>query len=938
MRRAKIDGIRMASPDLHILLRQTFGFPAFRASQQDVCEAAVAGRDVLLVMPTGAGKSLCYQLPALARGGTALVISPLIALMDDQAQKLTSLGLQVGRIHSGLGRESSREVCREYLDGKLQFLFIAPERFRVPGFTAMLAKRPLALIAIDEAHCISQWGHDFRPDYRNLASHLQALRPAPVIALTATATPQVQRDIVSELALKQPAQFIQGFRRTNLAVEVVEVSKPRRTELARKLLRDSANRPAIIYAPSRKDAEALTTELNADFPTATYHAGLDPGTRERVQRAFLDGKMQAVVATIAFGMGIDKADVRTVLHMAMPATVESFYQEIGRAGRDGKPARSVLMYSYADRRLHDFFLERDYPPADTLARIAAALRTEPAHADDLRIALKLDLDVFGPALDKLLAQGAAYLDHAGNVTRTAGTGAAWRRSYDAQVSHRRAQIDAMMRFAEGAECRMAALVRHFGDSSDASRTCGVCDFCSPERASAQAFRAPAHDELSEMKRILRALAAAPSGKSTGKLYTDLYPRSELDRKEMDTLLDALTRAGYTSIESASFTAEDGRDISYRRALLTHEGHEAADGEPLAGLQMRDAEAVNAGRTRERSKASSKGSARQEADDTPLTAAQKTMEASLRAWRAAEAKSLGKPAFVVFSDRTLRNIVLEAPATLKDLQSVSGIGPAKAERWGDAILTALHGVNANAPMTAAHASNPALQHLTNARRSRGKARSVHTERTKKSFTQFCEDFDERQKKIARALIIWRKEKAKALSSPVYVILDNRTLREIVLQHPFTRKELQAVNDIYDSKVRNWGDEILAIVNSAPIAAMTEGARVRVPSRSLPRDTAVQDVSASGLSYLQRAETQPPRPPSSLEHALKVWRMHEAKRLAIAPLDLVSNDLIEIIVAQRPRCITDLLHVDGVHADWAKQHGHAVCAVIEQYAEDSIHSLK
>ena len=254
----------MASPDLQQILHSTFGFPAFRSSQQAVCEAAVAGRDVLLVMPTGAGKSLCYQLPALARGGTALVISPLIALMDDQANKLTSLGLRVGRIHSGLDREHSRQVCRDYLDGALQFLFIAPERFRVPGFGAMLAKRPLALIAIDEAHCISQWGHDFRPDYRNLASHLKALRPAPVIALTATATPQVQRDIVSELALDQPAQFIQGFRRTNLAIEVVEVSKPRRTELARKLLRDAANRPAIIYAPSRVGTQRGL--LDCDLP------------------------------------------------------------------------------------------------------------------------------------------------------------------------------------------------------------------------------------------------------------------------------------------------------------------------------------------------------------------------------------------------------------------------------------------------------------------------------------------------------------------------------------------------------------------------------------------------------------------------------------------------------------------------------------------------
>ena len=760
---------------------------------------------------------------ALARGGTALVISPLIALMDDQANKLQSLGLRVGRIHSGLDREHSRQVCREYLDGTLQFLFIAPERFRVPGFGAMLAKRPPSLIAIDEAHCISQWGHDFRPDYRNLASHLHALRPAPVIALTATATPQVQRDIVSELALHQPAQFIQGFRRTNLAIEVVEVSKPRRIELARKLLRDPANRPAIIYAPSRKEAEALAAALNSDFPVATYHAGLDPGTRERVQRTFLGGQLEVVVATIAFGMGIDKADVRTVLHMAMPATVESYYQEIGRAGRDGKPSRTVLMYSFADRRMHDFFLERDYPPTDTLARIATALRAESVHADDLRISLKLDLDVFGPALDKLLAQGAAQIDRSGNVTRAGDGSTAWRRSYDTQVNFRRSQIDAMMRFASAAECRMAALIRHFGDSSDASRTCGLCDFCSPERASAQTFRDPTSDELRELRRILRALSAAPSGKSTGKLYTELYPQGELDRKEMDTLLDALTRAGYTAVESASFVAEEGREIAYRRASLTHEGHEAADGAALGGLQMRDAEAVNTGRTRDRSKPGTRSKARQEVENTPLTTGQKALDAALRTWRAAEAKSLGKPAFVVFGDRTLRQIVLDAPSSAAELQGVSGIGPAKAERWGDAILAVVNGA---APAQ----STPAAPRPTQAQ-----------------------------------------------------------------------------------------------------AAAVPPARPAVQTTRPPLQAARPGVQTT-ISYLQprSSDGPPPGPVDSLEQALKVWRMREAKRLDRAPFDLLRDGAIREIVASKPRSVGDLLEVSGVDSDWVERFGEAVCGVVAQHA--------
>lgn len=816
---------------LGALLGRVFGHKGFRAHQQEVCEAATAGRDVLLVMPTGAGKSLCYQLPALARGGTALVISPLIALMDDQATKLSALGCRVARIHSGLSRDDSRQACRDYLDGTLDFLFIAPERMRVPGFPEMLAKRKPALVAIDEAHCISAWGHDFRPDYRTLGQHLPALRPAPIIALTATATPTVQRDIAAQLQLKDAAIFITGFRRENLAVEAVELSKPQRAEFTLKLLKDAAARPAIVYAASRKDADEIALKLGKQFPAAAYHAGLGPQVRERVQREFLGGKLDVVVATVAFGMGVDKADVRTVVHVALPGSVEAFYQEIGRAGRDGLPSRSVLLHGYADRRTQEFFLEKNYPPVTDLEKVAAVLTDEYTDVETLQRALgkkkiamvREDVD---RAIEKLQGVGVAEVDMGGLVR--AGDGqrglAAWKSGYDAQVAARRSQIDKMIAFAEGHQCRMTALVQHFGDTTDKRGPCGRCDVCHPQGsvagASGDAGHAPSTEECRELRTILRALEGR--GQSTGKLFTELKLRK--DRDDFDGLLEGLARAGLIAIANDTFTAPDGKEITYKKATITFEGRDPDDA-TLATVWLRGG--GGSGRV-----AKQKAVKKPSVVDRELGPAETALEDRLRVWRSKLAKQSGAPAFTVFADSTMRALAMAAPRTMDDLRTIKGLGPVKVEKLGAEILAVCReggGTEGEAVVRKqdSRTATPAKEKVSSGftalkefaapvRNESGVVGTVHVSEARRvSMTPkavaapAAVELTAEQAELEARLKQWRREEAAKAGLPSFFVFSDTVLRSIVLAGPRSLEELGSVNGITMEKVDKFGAAVVGL---------------------------------------------------------------------------------------------------------------------------------
>jgi ATP-dependent DNA helicase RecQ len=617
------------------VLRRVFGYNSFRGQQQEIIEHVCAGGDAVALMPTGSGKSLCYQIPALVRDGTGVVISPLIALMQDQVDTLTVLGVRAGFLNSTQDADERRGVEYAFMDGKLDLLYLAPERLRAEGTLRLLDRGTISLFAIDEAHCVAQWGHDFRPDYLGLSVLHERWPAVPRIAVTATATEHTRTEIVSRLALGEARQFVASFDRPNIQYRIEPKNEPKR-QLLRLLRTEHPGDAGIVYCLSRASVEKTADFLVSEgFVALPYHAGLDARTRASNQARFLREDGLIMVATIAFGMGIDKPDVRFVAHLDLPKSVEGYYQETGRAGRDGAPATAWLAYGLADvvlqRRLID----------DSDGDLAHRRRLM-AHLDAM-------LGLCETASCRR-TQMLAYFGETGAVAcGNCDTGLVPPQVWDGTMP------------AQKLLSTLVRLGRLDGPSFGAGQPIDILlGKKTPRVASYGHDRLPVFgigSDLSEgewrgvVRQLLASGVLAVKGDHGTLALTELS--SEVLRGERQVML----RRDPPKVPSAAGSGRGGR-----------------------GAGTGGASAGGAGAARR--------AAQGRATPVELPAEAEPVFERLRAWRTAVAKEQGMPPYVIFHDATLRLIAASPPSTLDELRLINGVGETKLTRYGQQILDLL----------------------------------------------------------------------------------------------------------------------------------------------------------------------------------------------------------------------------------------------------------
>jgi ATP-dependent DNA helicase RecQ len=611
---------------------ELLGYEAFRPGQREAVEMLLARRRLLLVAPTGGGKSLTYQLPAALLPGTTLVISPLVSLMLDQVEALTARGVAATYLAATLDGEELKARMRALAAGRYKLVYVAPERLAFDGFRALLADLECPLVAVDEAHCISEWGHDFRPEYLQIGQMLGELGDIRVLACTATATPIVRDEILARLRMDPDSpQLVHGFARPNLALRVLEVRTRREREqridavLAETLERPGAERgTAIVYSPTRKLSEEEAERLaGAGWKALAYHAGLSGKSRDEAQRAFLDGRVEVVVATNAFGMGIDRPDVRLVAHLAPPGSVEAYYQEVGRAGRDGADAVGMLTISPGDMAVRRYLIERDVEGRE-------------------------------PDPD--------------------------------QVRHRWNLFLELMRWAEGGSCRHDAILRYFGDEEETLAGCGRCDNClglAGDDTDSDEIALIVRKALSAVARVhgrfgLQAAAKLLRGADDSRLSAAGLTQTKTFGILAERSDDWLTRLLRRCV-TAGWVDFHGGDRPV--VVLTEEGNDVMQGRRPARLLLPSERKA----AQERVRARSRTRAQPVVDVDELDEKGQRLFETLRRHRLELAREQDVPPYVIASDRALRDIAMLRPRTIDELVLAHGIGPTKAERYGGSIL-------------------------------------------------------------------------------------------------------------------------------------------------------------------------------------------------------------------------------------------------------------